>query len=90
MDGKSTVSTQRSAKSSKKEATNWLKTSEAAAALGWSAKYLKRQREEKGGFLSPGIHFLYGPTLKSSIVWNVDLIRGAFHRRGVEARKEAV
>jgi hypothetical protein len=24
--------------------------------------------------------------LKSSIVWNVDLIRGAFHRRGVEAR----
>ena len=88
MDGKSTVSTQRSAKSSKKEAINWLKTSEAAAALGWSAKYLKRQREEKGGFLSPGIHFLYGPTLKSSIVWNVDLIRGAFHRRGVEVRKE--
>ena len=41
------------------------KTSEVAAALGWSAKYLKRQREEKGGFLSPGIQFLYCLTLKS-------------------------
>ena len=81
MDGVHTGSTQRSAKRSKAKATNWLRTSEAAAALGWSAKYLKRQREEKGGFLSPGIHFIYGPTLKSSIVWNVDLIRGAFHRR---------
>ena len=85
-DGPITASTRRSAKGFKKKDTNWLRTSEAAAALGWSAKYLKRQREEKGGFLSPGIHFIYGPTLKSSIVWNVDLIRGAFHRRGVEAR----
>ena len=85
-DGPITASTRRSANGSKKKESNWLRTSEAAAALGWSAKYLKRQREEKGGFLSPGIHFIYGPTLKSSIVWNVDLIRGALHRRGVEAR----
>ena len=86
--GATPASIRRSENSSKEEAINWVKTSEAAAALGWSAKYLKRQREEKGGFLSPGIHFLYGPTLRSSIVWNVDLIRGAFHRRGLAARQE--
>ena len=86
--GKRTASTQRSGGRSKRGATNWLKTSEAAAALGWSPKFLKSQREEKGGFLTAGIHFLYGPTLRASIVWDVDLVRAAFHRRGLEARQE--
>ena len=74
--------------SSPDTATIWLPTPKAAEALGCSPKHLRAQRDVSGGFLDAGVHWAYGPTLNSAITWNVELVREAFHRRGVSARQE--
>lgn len=69
--------------------TLWLPTSQAVLALGCSGKHLKRQRDIAGGFLEAGVHYSLGPSRTSSITWNVDEIRAAFHRRGLQVRGDA-
>ncbi len=71
-------------------ATNWLPTPKAAEALGCSPKHLRAQRDVCGGFLDATVHWAYGPTMNSAITWNVELVREAFHRRGVCARKTTI
>jgi len=69
------------------QATVWLPTTEAAKLLGCSTKHLKRQRDVYGGFLEAGVHYAFGTSLTASITWDVELVRVAFHRRGLAARK---
>ena len=66
----------------------WLPTKAAADALGISTDSLKRHRDTAGGFLEGGKHYNLGPTLNSSITWNVELIRQAFNARGMRARRD--
>ena len=67
---------------------SWMRTGDAAHHLGVSSDTLKRRREVSGGFLENGTHYNLGPSLNSSIVWNVPAVREAFNQRGLLARKE--
>ena len=46
----------------------WLRTPEAAAWLGCSSQYLKKNRDLKDGPLEEGIHYVYGASLKTLYV----------------------
>jgi hypothetical protein len=61
----------------------WLRTPQAAIALGCSQNHLKRCRDTHGGFLVGGEHYILGSSHSASIIWNVDAIREAFHYRGM-------
>ena len=67
--------------------STYLKTSMAAPELGLSQGHLKRQTEDKGGPLKQGEHYFQGPAKNSSIQWDVDACRAAFHRLGMLRRK---
>ncbi len=56
-------------------------------ALGCSQNHLKRCRDSHGGFLVGGEHYILGASHSSSIVWNVEAIRAAFHYRGILRRR---
>ena len=58
-----------------------LKTPQAAAALGCSVSYLKRQRDTQGGFLELGKHYHRMPSSNAAITWDVDLIRAEMNKR---------
>ena len=60
----------------------WLRTPEAATALGCSQNHLKRCRESHGGFLVGGEDYILGVSQTAPIVWNVESVRAAFHYRG--------
>ena len=70
--------------------TKWLATRPASAALGSSPKHLKGQRDIYGGFLEAGVHYIFGSSKTAPLTWDVELVRAAFHRRGLQARKEAI
>ena len=57
----------------------WLRTPEAAAWLGCSSQYLKKNRDLKDGPLEEGIHYVYGASLNSPIRWEVNAIKEIFH-----------
>jgi hypothetical protein len=61
----------------------WMRTPQAATALGCSQNHLKRCRDTHGGFLVGGEHYILGSSHSASIQWNVDAIRQAFHYRGM-------
>ena len=67
----------------------WLPTRPASEALGCSPEHLKRQRDIYGGFLEAGVHYILGSSKTAPPTWDVELVRAAFHRRGLQARKEA-
>ena len=67
----------------------WKPTPTAASELGISKDTLKRKMESRGEFLENKIHYNLGPSMNSSIVWNVPAVREAFNQRGLQARKEA-
>ena len=60
----------------------WLRTPEAAAWLGCSSQYLKKNRDIKDGFLLEEKHYIFGANINSSILWNVSEILKEFHYRG--------
>jgi len=64
----------------------WLKTPQAARALGCSEGHLKRCRVTHGGFLKPGVHYALGASKTAPITWNVAEVRKAFHFRGLKVR----
>ena len=68
--------------------TKWLTTKLAATALGCSPEHLKRQRDFYGGFLEAGVHYILGVSKTASITWDVELVRAAFHRRGLLVRQQ--
>ena len=74
----------------------WLRTPQAAMALGCSQNHLKRCRDSHGGFLVGGEDYILGTSHSASILWNVVAIRAAFHYRGMirqrgeQALKQAV
>ena len=61
----------------------WLKTSDAAQALGVSKDFLKTQRDSSGGFLVCGKHYLPGITATSPTRWDVAEIAEALRYRGL-------
>ena len=65
-----------------------LPTTAAAAALGRSPDYLKRLRESHGGFLEHQVHYWLGHSPNVPITWNVEAVREAIAKRGIQARKE--
>ena len=65
----------------------WLRTPEAAAWLGCSSQYLKKNRDLKDGPLEEGIHYVYGASLNSPIRWEVKAIKEIFHYKGKLIRK---
>jgi hypothetical protein len=65
------------------EVQPWLRTPEAAIALGCSQNHLKRCRDSHGGFLVGGEHYILGTSHSSAILWNVSEIRATFHHRGM-------
>lgn len=65
----------------------WLRTPEAAIALGCSQNHLKRCRDTHGGFLVGGEHYILGPSHSAPITWNVEAIRQAFHYQGMIRRQ---
>ena len=65
----------------------WLRTPEAAAWLGCSSQYLKKNRDIYGGFLREEDHYIFGASVNSSILWNVKEILKEFHHRGRLIRK---
>ena len=65
----------------------WLRTPEAAAWLGCSSQYLKKNRDIYGGFLREEDHYIFGGSVNSSILWNVKEILKEFHHRGRLIRK---
>lgn len=67
--------------------TIWLTTRPASEALGCSPEHLKRQRDIYGGFLEAGVHYALGSSITAPITWDVELVRAAFHRRGLDLRK---
>ena len=64
----------------------WKPTPAAASELGISKDTLKRKMESKGGFLQNKVHYNLGPSKNSAITWNVDRIREAFNKRGLQLR----
>ena len=67
----------------------WLKTIDAARALGLSTQSLMRYRDDNGGFLAKGFDYQFGMYPNSPIRWNVPEIRKALHKRGLEAKIKA-
>ena len=65
-----------------------LLTTATAAALGRSPDYLKRLRESHGGFLEHQVHYWLGHSPNAPITWNVEAVREAIAKRGIQARKE--
>ena len=61
----------------------WLRTPQAAIAVGCSQNHLKRCRDTHGGFLVGGEHYILGTSHSASILWDVEAIRAAFHYRGM-------
>ena len=68
------------------EAQQWMKTIDAARALGLSTQTIHRYRDDKGGFLAVGYDYQFGMHPNSPIRWNVPAIRRALHKRGLEAK----
>lgn len=65
----------------------WLRTSDAAKALGCSPITLKRRRDTQGGYLELGTHYRYsGDSAKASMMWNINRITEEFNKRGNRAR----
>ena len=68
--------------------SDWLRTSDAAKALGCAAITLKRRRDTQGGYLELGTHYRYaGDTANSGIMWNVERIADEFNARSAKARQ---
>ena len=68
--------------------TNWLSTTQAAAALGIAPCTLKRKRDVDGGFLESQTHYRFKTdAANSAIIWDVDTIRDLFHQHALKARK---
>ena len=65
----------------------WLPTREAKNVLGCSAQFLKKNRDIYGGFLREEYHYIFGASVNSSILWNVEEILKEFHYRGRIIRK---
>jgi hypothetical protein len=63
--------------------SNWLKTPDAAMALGCSQNHLKRNRDTHGGILIGGIHYCLGTSRSAPITWNVAEIRKTWHQQGM-------
>ena len=61
-------------------------TTLAAVLLGRSESTLKRYRYVCGGFLENGKHYFLGPNKNSVITWDVEVVKTAFNKRGLEAR----
>jgi len=61
-------------------------TSLASVLLGRSESTLKRSRDCCGGFLIAGKHYFLGPNRNSPITWDAELVKLAFHKRGLEVR----
>jgi hypothetical protein len=68
------------------EAQQWLKTNDAARALGLSTQTIHRYRDDNGGFLAKGFDYHLGMHPNSPIRWNVPEIRKALHKRGLQAK----
>lgn len=69
---------------------SWLSTPDAARHLGIHENTLKRRRDTHGGYLVSGRDYYYATdSARSKIVWNVDSIKGQFHKRSVAARSQA-
>ena len=58
----------------------------ASVLLGRSESTLKRYRDTQGGFLENGKHYFLGPNKNSVITWDVEAVKTAFNKRGLEAR----
>ena len=63
-----------------------LPTTLATVLLGRSESTLKRYRDVNGGFLEAGKHYFLGPNRNSSITWDIEAVKSAFHQRGLQAR----
>ena len=61
-------------------------TQMASILLGRSESTLKRSRDCCGGFLENGKHYFLGPNKNSVITWDVEAVKTAFNKRGLEAR----
>ncbi len=57
----------------------------AAAALGRSPDYLKCLRDSHSGFLVHGTHHWVGPSPNAPITWDIDAVREAIAKRGMQA-----
>ena len=64
-----------------------LPTRAAAAALGRSPDYLKSLRDSHGGFFVHGTHYWVGHSSNSPITWDIDAVREAIAKRGMQARR---
>ena len=62
--------------------SRWLPTREATAYLGVSSQFLKKNRDINAGFLKEEIHYILGPSINSSILWDVEEILREFNYRG--------
>ena len=62
--------------------SRWLPTREAAAYLGVSSQFLKKNRDIKNGFLIEEKHYILGAKINSSILWNISEILKEFHYQG--------
>ena len=60
----------------------------ASILLGRSESTLKRSRDCCGGFLENGKHYFLGPNRNSVITWDVEAVKAAFNKRGLQARAE--
>ena len=70
------------------EAQQWMKTIDAARALGLSTQTIHRYRDDKGGFLAVGYDYQFGMHPNSPIRWNVPAIRKALHKAEAMDSKE--
>ena len=67
-----------------------LATPEAAKFLCCSTQFLKKKRDSHGGYLEQNRHYFYrGDSVNAAIIWDVDLIKTEFHKRGMKAREAA-
>ena len=61
-------------------------TNLASVLLGRSESTLKRYRDCCGGFLGNGKHYFLGPNKNSAITWDVEKVKQAFNKRGLQTR----
>ena len=61
-------------------------TNMASVLIGRSESTLKRYRDCCGGFLENGKHYFLGPNKNSAITLDVEAVKTAFNKRGLEAR----
>ena len=61
-------------------------TNMASVLLGRSESTLKRYRDFCGGFLENGKHYFLEPNRNSVITWDVEAVKSAFNKRGLQAR----